>query len=112
MCWKLVVSRTFKNRRFLIVLLLANAIVPHCQNKNAHAPHRYLDYVLFEFCMKCRKGFVGISGDESRPNHASNVGRFLCKVYWSQHVLNFKPCKHVILAASFCTEEAQEDPVA
>ena len=67
---------------------------------------------LFEFRMKSGKGFVGSSGNESRQNHASNVGIFRCKVCWSQHVFNSKPCKHVILAASFCTDEAQEEPVA
>ena len=72
----------------------------------------YFDYVLFEFWMKSGKGFVGISVNELRTNHASNVGRFRCKVCWSQHVFNFKPCKHVIVAASFCTDEAQEEPVA
>ena len=67
----------------------------------------YLVSFLFECWMKFGKGFVGSFGNESRPNHASNVGRFCDKVCWSQHVFNFKPCKHVILAASFCTDEAQ-----
>ena len=35
-----------------------------------------------------------------------------CKVCWSHHVFIWKPCQHVSVVASFCTEQAFQDPAA
>ena len=35
-----------------------------------------------------------------------------CKVCWSHHVFIWKPCQHVSVVASFCTQQAFRDPAA
>ena len=50
----------------------------------------YLDSFLLEFWMKSGKGFVGSSGNESKPNHASNVGRLLLQSMMELACLQFQ----------------------
>ena len=38
--------------------------------------------------------------------------RCRCKVCWSHHVFISKACQHVSVVASFCTEQALQDPAA
>ena len=40
----------------------------------------------------------------------SMFGLCRCKVCWSHHVFIWKPCQHVSVVASFCTQQAFRDP--